>query len=68
MVDEVFHAVFYEQYRKETRHEDLVAAPKDFACMRTVHRYLNEECDGLMRNEYALGLNKYVIDYCETTP
>ena len=21
-----------------------------------------------MKNEYALGLNKYVIDYCETTP
>eukprot|EP00354_Favella_ehrenbergii_P003285 CAMPEP_0170462650 /NCGR_PEP_ID=MMETSP0123-20130129/8077_1 /TAXON_ID=182087 /ORGANISM="Favella ehrenbergii, Strain Fehren 1" /LENGTH=54 /DNA_ID=CAMNT_0010727925 /DNA_START=419 /DNA_END=583 /DNA_ORIENTATION=+ len=29
---------------------------------------LNEQCDGIMSSEYALHYNKYVIDYCETTP
>ena len=66
-IDEIFHAVFYDQYRKESRHEELQVAPKDFKCMRTVHGYLNDECDNLMKQEYSLGLNKYVIDFCETT-
>lgn len=45
-----------------------MAKPKDFACMRSVHGYLNDDCDNLMGSEYALKFNKYVIDYCETTP
>jgi len=42
--------------------------PRDFKCMRSIHTMLNEQCDGIMSSEYALHYNKYVIDYCETTP
>ena len=36
--------------------------------MRAVHKALDAECDGIMSQEYALHYNKYVVDYCETTP
>ena len=66
-IDRIFHTAFSAQLRKELLGEALVTRPKDFACMRTVHNYLNEECNNLLNNEYALNYNKYVIDYCETT-
>lgn len=67
-IDDVFHAIFAKQLEKENHGEILITAPHDYACMRTVHRYLDEECDGIMSSEYALQYNKYVIDFCETTP
>ena len=36
--------------------------------MRQVHTQLDQECDGIMGSEYSLKFNKYVIDFCETTP
>lgn len=44
----------------------MVVRPRDFACMRLVHKWLADECD-IMSNEYSLTYNKYVIDFCETT-
>ena len=68
MIEHIFNAVFAEQAEKEQKREGLVTRPKDFACMRTVHRYLDAECDGVMSREYSLNFNRYVVDFCETTP
>ena len=35
--------------------------------MRMVNEAMFAQCD-LVQNEYALGYNRYVVDYCETTP
>ena len=51
---------------KELNGEKLIKRPKDFACMRLCHRWLDSEC-GIMGSEYALTFNIYVIDFCETT-
>ena len=67
-VDYVFTHVFAEQFAKEQRNESLVSRPRDFKCMRAVHATLDEECDGITSNEYAMHFNKYVVDFCETTP
>lgn len=40
--------------------------PKDYGCMRLCYKWLDEEC-GIMRDEYSLTYNKYIIDFCETT-
>ena len=66
-IDRIFHKAFSAQFRKELQGEALVTRPKDFACMRTVHNYLNTECDDVLSNEYALNYNRYVVDFCETT-
>lgn len=34
--------------------------------MRSVHKAIDAECDGMMSNEYSMIYNKYVIDFCET--
>ena len=65
-IERIFRSVFTRQAEKESKGDKLVSQPKDFACMRTVHRYLNEECDDLMSHEYSLSLNRYVVDFCET--
>ena len=67
MIESIFKNVFERQVEKEAKGESLVAQPKDFACMRTVHRYLNAECDNVMSQTYSLSFNRYVVDYCETT-
>ena len=66
-IDSIFERVFPEQCQKEQRGEALVVQPKDFACMRLVHGWLDEEC-AVFQNTYALSLNKYIVDFCETTP
>ena len=53
-IDYIFKHVFAEQARKESRGEELNIHPKDFACMRLVHGWLDTECDGLLNNEYWL--------------
>lgn len=67
VIERIFRSVFAKQSEKENDGEKLVSQPKDFACMRTVHRYLDEECDNLMSHEFSLSFNRYVVDYCETT-
>ena len=53
-IEHTFHAVFADSFEKEKKGKELVTQPKDFACMRTVHGYLNSECDGMMSQEYSL--------------
>ena len=54
MIEHIFQAVFADSFGKEKKGEDLVTQPRDFACMRTVHSYLNSECDDVMSREYSL--------------
>lgn len=67
-IDYTFDHIFAEQHKKEKDGRELVVRPRDYACMRTVHQNLDQMCDGVMSNEYAMKYNKYVIDFCETTP
>ena len=67
-IERVFQSVFESSYDKELRGEELISQPRDFACMRAVQRYLDEECDDIMGNTYSLKYNRYVVDYCESTP
>ena len=66
-IEHFFKSVFSKQAEKELKGEKLIAQPRDFACMRTVHRYINEECDNMMQHEYSLSYNRFVVDFCETT-
>ena len=67
-IDYTFEHIFAAQHKKEQEGTELVVRPRDYACMRSVHKTLDELCDGVMSSEYALKFNKYVIDFCETTP
>ena len=64
--DDIFKTVFPDQHHKESNGESLISRPKNFACMRVVHGWLDQECDGIMSTEYGMGYNRYVVDFCET--